>query len=97
MKLGQSILESSTDSIHACKVHVSFTSPTLLDRDIIMISCVGLDKPRRTEEAYSPDEGVQEYTNAYSLTLVPRLDLPLLPSQGNPFVIFSWRLILINF
>jgi hypothetical protein len=82
MKLGQSTSKSTTD-FDPFKAHVSLTSPTLLDKDIVIaMSCVGLDKPRCMVEAYSPAEGAQEFTHAYALTLVPRFELPPLPSQG---------------
>jgi hypothetical protein len=87
MKVGQSSSESTTD-FDPFKAHVSLTSPTLLDKDIVIaMSCVGLDKPRCTVEAYSPAEAAQEHTNAYALTLVPRFDLPPLASQGNFFFV----------
>lgn len=33
-------------------------------------------------ERFTPEDGAEELTDAYALTLVPRFDLPPLPSQG---------------
>lgn len=85
MKLGESTEEPSAD-FDPCKARVHLSSPSMLDKDIIItLTCQGLDKPRCTMETFLPDEGAQEYTEAYSLTLVPRFELPPLPAQGISF------------
>jgi hypothetical protein len=54
-----------------------------LDKDIvIVISAQGLDVPRCSVERWLSTEGAEETTDAYALTLVPKFDLPALPSQG---------------
>ena len=85
MKLGQSTPEESAD-FDPFRAHIALTSSMLLDKDIIIaLNCVGLDKPRYTVEPYSPEEGAQEFTDAYALTLVPRFQLPVLPAQCKSF------------
>jgi hypothetical protein len=82
MKLGESTLEPSSE-FDPMKARISLSSPTLLEKDIVIVlNCQGLDKPRCMVESFSPEEGGQEYTDAYALTLVPRFELPSLPSQG---------------
>jgi len=85
MKLGQSTPEESAE-FDPFRAHIALTSSMLLDKDVIItLNCVGLDKPRCTVEPYPPEEGAQEFTNAYGLTLVPRFQLPVLPAQGKSF------------
>ncbi|KAF8510549.1 von Willebrand factor type A domain-containing protein [Hysterangium stoloniferum] len=87
MKLGESTLEPSTE-FDPFKARISLSSPTLLDKDIVIVlSCQGLDKPRCTVESFSPEEGSQEFTDAYALTFVPRFELPALPAQEFIFLI----------
>jgi len=96
MKLGQSTAEDSAD-FDPFKAHIALASPMLLDKDIIIaLNCVGLDKPRCMVEAYSPEEGAQEYTDAYALTLVPRFELPALPAQGEAYSLTMSRFKLIK-
>jgi len=55
---------------------------TFLEKDVvILVSSLKLDTPRCTVERLSPSENVQEITDAYALTLVPRFNLPPLPAQ----------------
>jgi len=55
---------------------------TFLEKDIvILVSSPKLDVPRCKVERHFPSEGVQEITDAYALTLVPRFNLPPLPAQ----------------
>jgi len=82
MKLGESTLQSSSE-FDPKKARVSLSSPALLEKDIVIVlTCQDLDKPRCIVESFSPEEGGQEFTDAYALTLVPRFELPSLPSQG---------------
>jgi len=68
---------------NAHKARVSLSSTVFLDKDIVLVlSCLGLDKPRCVIESFAPEEGAQEYTDAYALTFVPRFNLPALPRQG---------------
>ncbi|KAF8580008.1 hypothetical protein K439DRAFT_1415709 [Ramaria rubella] len=87
MKFGEFTLEPSTE-FDPTKARVSLSSPTLLEKDIVVVlSCQGLDRPRCTIESFSPEEGAQEYTDAYALTFVPRFELPSLPSQEYIFLV----------
>ena len=55
---------------------------TFLEKDIvILVSSPKLDFPRCTVERHFPSGDVQETTDAYALTLVPRFNLPPLPAQ----------------
>ena len=55
---------------------------TFLEKDVvILVSSPKLDFPRCTVERLLPLGDVQEITDAYALTLVPRFDLPPLPAQ----------------
>jgi hypothetical protein len=66
------------------KAFVYLGDNTFLDRDIIIIvSAQGLDAPRCSVERWLASNGAEEPTDAYALTLVPKFDLPPLPSQGN--------------
>ncbi|KIJ27180.1 hypothetical protein M422DRAFT_191319, partial [Sphaerobolus stellatus SS14] len=87
MKLGQSTAESMT-AFDPFKAHVSLSSSTLLEKDIVVsLTCEDLDKPHCTVESFIPDEGAKEHTYAYALTLVPRFELPSLPSQEYIFLV----------
>jgi hypothetical protein len=55
---------------------------TFLEKDVvILVSSPKLDFPRCTVERDFPSGGVQEITDAYALTFVPRFNLPPLPVQ----------------
>jgi len=55
---------------------------TFLEKDVvILVSSPKLDFPRCTVERHFPSGDVQEITDAYALTLVPRFNLPPLPAQ----------------
>ncbi|CAG8752184.1 1154_t:CDS:2, partial [Acaulospora colombiana] len=47
----------------------------------------GLDLPRCSVERWLASEGAEETTDAYALTLVPKFDLPPLPSQEYIFLV----------
>ena len=65
------------------KAFVYLEESAFLDKDIvIVIFAQGLDAPRCTAERWLSSEGAEETTDAYALTLVPKFDLPALPSQG---------------
>ncbi|GJJ06171.1 hypothetical protein Clacol_000360 [Clathrus columnatus] len=87
MTLGTSKLDSG-DDFDPFKAHVALTSSDHLNKDIVVvITCQGLDRPRCTVESFSPEEGAQEFTDAYSLTLVPRFELPPLQKQEYIFLV----------
>ena len=72
-----------TGDFEPSKAFVHLSESTFLDKDIvIVISSQGLDAPRCTVERWLSSEGAEETTDAYALTLVPKFDLPALPSQG---------------
>jgi hypothetical protein len=71
------------DAWDASRARISLTQSVFLDRDVVLVlGCMGLDKPRCLAETYTPDEGAQEWTDAYALTFVPRFNLPVLLRQG---------------
>lgn len=66
----------------ATKAFIYLGDAAFLDKDIvIVIAAQGLDVPRCSVERWLASEGA-ETTDAYALTLVPKFDLPALPSQG---------------
>ena len=72
-----------TGDYEPSKAFVYLEEPMFLDNDIvIMISAQGLDAPRCTTEHWLSGDADEETTYAYALTLVPKFDLPALPSQG---------------
>ena len=65
------------------KAFIHFGNSAFLDNDIVVIvSAQDLDVPRCTVERWLASDGSEDTTDAYALTLVPRFDLPALPSQG---------------
>jgi len=65
------------------KAFVYLTESAFLDKDIVVvISAQGLDIPRCCVERWLSSEGAEETTDAYALTLVPKFNIPSLPSQG---------------
>jgi len=85
VKLGQNVMESSSQEFDSTKAYVSLSSVAPLEKDIIVvITSPGLDKPRcMTETFNNGEEGESaELTRTYALTFVPRFDLPPLPEQG---------------
>lgn len=67
------------------KATISLHRELLLDRDVVLvIYAQGLDRPRCTVERWPAKDGT---TDAYALTFVPKVDLPMIQGQGN---IFSW-------
>ncbi|KIJ39446.1 hypothetical protein M422DRAFT_210327 [Sphaerobolus stellatus SS14] len=84
MKFGEHTALPATD-FDATKAYVTLSSSLPLEKDIVMlISCVGLDKPRCFSELSG---GNQETTCAYALTFVPRFQLPPLPEQEYIFLV----------
>ncbi|KIM20227.1 hypothetical protein M408DRAFT_30544 [Serendipita vermifera MAFF 305830] len=77
-----------TGDYEPSKVFVRLGNSAFLDKDIvIVISAQGLDAPRCTVERWLASEGAEETTDAYALTLVPKFDLPPLPSQEYIFLV----------
>jgi len=65
------------------KAFIYLGDSAFLDKDIvIVISAQGLDTPRCSVERWLASEGAEETTDAYAFTLVPKFELPALPSQG---------------
>jgi hypothetical protein len=65
------------------KAFVYLGDSAFLEKDIVVvISAQGLDVPRCSVERWLASEGAEETTDAFALTLVPKFDLPPLPSQG---------------
>jgi hypothetical protein len=65
------------------KAFVYLGDSAFLEKDIVVvISSQGLDMPRCSVERWLASEGAEETTDAYALTLVPKFDLPPLPTQG---------------
>lgn len=81
--LGRSTMQDAAD-FDPTKAFVSLTSPTFLDKDIvIVVSSRGLDKQRCVVETWGPEDGNPDgYSHAYMLTFVPRFPLPMLQQQG---------------
>ncbi|PVF97081.1 hypothetical protein CPB86DRAFT_735500 [Serendipita vermifera] len=70
------------------KAFVYLGESAFLEKDIvIVISSQGLDMPRCSVERWLASEGAEETTDAYALTLVPKFDLPPLPSQEYIFLV----------
>ncbi|KIM28456.1 hypothetical protein M408DRAFT_308375 [Serendipita vermifera MAFF 305830] len=70
------------------KAFVNFGDSAFLDKDIILVvSAQDLDVPRCTVERWLQEDGAQETTDAYALTMVPKFDLPTLPKQEYIFLI----------
>ncbi|PVF90955.1 vWA-like protein, partial [Serendipita vermifera] len=70
------------------KAFVYLGDSVFLEKDIvIVISAQGLDIPRCSVERWLASEGAEETTDAYALTLVPKFDLPPLPSQEYIFLV----------
>ncbi|KAG8840019.1 hypothetical protein FRC20_005835, partial [Serendipita sp. 405] len=77
-----------TGDYEPSKAFVYLSTPTMLDRDVvILISAQGLDTPRCSVERWLKSEGAKETTDAYALTLVPKFELPALPSQEYIFLV----------
>ena len=62
---------------------------------VLIISSNGLDRPRCTVEKWILSED-DDSTEAYSLTLVPRFNLPNLPQQGECVLKYTFELIFIR-
>jgi hypothetical protein len=70
------------------KAFIYLGDSAFLDKDIvIVISAQGLDTPRCTMERWLSSDGAEETTDAYAITLVPKFDLPALPSQEYVFLV----------
>jgi hypothetical protein len=67
------------------RAHLGLSLPMMLEKDVVVVvGCEGLDRARCVVESFSPEEGAEDYTDAYALTFVPRFKLPTIPSQGAP-------------
>ncbi|KAG8822678.1 hypothetical protein FRC18_010973, partial [Serendipita sp. 400] len=70
------------------KAFVYLGDSAMLDKDIvIVISAQGMDTPRCSVERWLKNEGAEETTDAYALTLVPKFELPALPNQEYIFLV----------
>ncbi|KAG8846784.1 hypothetical protein FS842_001575 [Serendipita sp. 407] len=70
------------------KAFVYLGDSAMLDKDIvIVISAQGMDAPRCSVERWLKSDGAEETTDAYALTLVPKFELPALPSQEYIFLV----------
>ncbi|KAG8840860.1 hypothetical protein FRB91_005603, partial [Serendipita sp. 411] len=70
------------------KAFVYLGDSAMLDKDIvIVISAQGMDTPRCSVERWLKSDGAEETTDAYALTLVPKFELPALPSQEYIFLV----------
>jgi Mg-chelatase subunit ChlD len=67
---------------------VKLSSTQFLQTDVVVvIRYKGLDRPRCTVESFSVEEGAEEHTEAYALTIVPRFESAVIPSQEYIFLI----------
>lgn len=75
--------ESDAVDFDPALARVKLSSSQFLHTDVVVaIRCKGLDRPRCTVESFSPEEGAEEHTEAYALTIVPRFESAAIPSQG---------------
>jgi hypothetical protein len=87
------LTEQDTDGFDARQALVRLSSRRFLENAIvIVVRYKDLDRPRCTVETFLQSEGAEEDTDALALTLTPRFDSALIPSQGGFLTQAFWSL-----
>lgn len=80
--------EFDTAEFDPMQARVTLSSKKFLEADVVVvIRCKGLDRPRCTAELFLPEEGAEEPTEAYALTIVPRFESAIIPCQEYIFLV----------